>query len=153
MLSAEIVQGGIGGACGLDQWKWNGPGGEFYNCWTLSPCCGAPDGENAICCILHWACLGPFTFAHMHGSSVGNGCTLMPSCLFAWFCPPCAAVATRYNYRKKANTPGNILGDTVCALCLAPCSHCQVLRTAAPNEWRFWPCPPINITGPMRVLR
>lgn len=147
-MCSEITLPGI---FGLDQWNWSG-NNEIYAVWKLAPCCGGPDVIGALKCILHWWILGPCSFAHLYGSSVGAGCTIFPQCLFAWFLPCIAAPLTRYNLRKKAGQKGNIIGDLVCMYFLGPCACCQELRAASVNDWALWPIPAVQVTGPMKFI-
>ena len=107
---------------------------------------------GALKCIAHWWCCGLCSLTKLHGSVTGQGCNIVPSCLFSYFCGPCAAVVVRNAYRQKSGTPGHIVGDIVCTWCCGACSFCQVLRAAPIDDWFLWPVPSITVHQPSMKL-
>lgn len=134
---AEIKAGGVNGIFGLDQMDWGGESGAFYECWKVSPCCGAPDANAAIFCCLSWCLCGHCSACKLFANSTGDSCYIIPHCLVGAFCMPCMMAMTRYNIRKRLNVSGTLAGDFACACCCAPCNVCQLLRSTRTEEWNF----------------
>ena len=143
---SEIKEGGIVGICGLDQIDWGGSAGKFYEVWKVSPCCGSPDAnpKDAIMCCLCWSFCGQCSATKLFASSVDQPCSLIPHCLFVYFCGCISGPVLRYNLRKKAGVTGNIIGDCACVCCCGPCACCQELRSVQPSEWN-WLSPKITV--------
>jgi len=133
----EIKAGGIKGILGLDQIDWGGSAGKIYEIWKVAPCCGAPDIKGAAICCACWSFCGLCSATKLFASSVGQECSIMPHCLFVYFCGCVSGPVLRYNLRKKAGASGNIIGDCVCLWCCGPCACCQELRSVQPNEWNW----------------
>ena len=150
----EIKAGGIQGALGIDQIKWN-KGGAIYEVWILEPCCGQPwNPKDALECALTWYLLGPCACTRLYAHSLDQDYALVNHCLYPYCCPCPAALCMRYNLRKKSGTPGNILGDWVCMYCCMYCAACQEIRSVDRSAWTLWPLPKFAgaYTAPMKVI-
>ena len=141
----EIKAGGVAGALGIDQIDWGGSAGAIYEIWKLEPCCGSPwNPWDAFVCFMCWHFCGLCSVSKLFGSSVSQHCSLIPHCAFMIFCGCISGPVLRYNLRKKAGAPGNIIGDIVCLYFLGPCAACQELRSVQASEWN-WVFPTITV--------
>lgn len=147
---AEIKAGGVKGILGLDQIDWGGSAGAIYEVWRVTPCCGSPwNPKDAVCCIACWSCFSLCTVTKLFASSVGQPCSLIPHCLFMYFCACISGPVLRYNLRKKSGTSGNIIGDVVCLIFCNVCACCQEIRSVQPSEWNWLePCTVPLIVAP-----
>ncbi|KAG5510878.1 hypothetical protein JKF63_06379 [Porcisia hertigi] len=135
---SECENGAPLGLLGLDQIDWGGQAGAFYECWRLSPCCGAPDCLGVLLCLFQWTCCYPCSACKLYATSLGDHCSLWPHC-FCILCCPVGRLFTRYNLRKRSGTKGDMVGDCICILCCGPCACCQELRSVNTSGWSLIP--------------
>ncbi|EPY30529.1 hypothetical protein STCU_04021 [Strigomonas culicis] len=135
---AECYQECPFGILGLNQINWGGQAGAFYECWRVSPCCGAPNLYDTMLCLCHWIFMSPCSSCKLYATSLGDQCSIWPHC-FCILCCPVGRLFTRYNLRKRSGARGNMIGDCVCIVCCCPCAWCQELRSVNPSGWRIIP--------------
>lgn len=150
----EIQEGGWKGCLGLDQLDWGSDGGQLYELWVLDKCCGDPEcnAKDASTCIVTWYCCPWCAFGKLYSKSMGSDCSLIPHCIFSYFCPFCACAFTRYNLRKRFGIPGNLMGDCLCTYGCFLCVWLQHLRAVPNTDWKLWPIELVPVAPKIDLL-